>query len=177
MSIYGQSKSALKKNKKNQWRYDIIEEGQKCNMTDVAASIGLAQIKRYNNILLPERKRLFNNYNNAFNRHINIEKPIIKDNNSISACHLYQLKLHGFDEIKRDKIIQQLSTYNIGASVHYIPMPSFTFFKSLGYNIKDYSNTQRIYEMTITLPLYNGLTEIQQEYVIEKFNSIYLKQK
>lgn len=177
MSIYGQSKSALMKNKRNQWRYDIIEEGQKCNMTDVVASIGLSQIRRYNNLLLPERKQLFNNYNSAFNMHDNIEIPIIKDDKSTSACHLYQLKLHGFNEIKRDRIIQQLGIYNIGASVHYIPMPSFTFFKALGYNIKDYPNTQRIYSITISLPLYNGLTEIQQEYVIEKFNSIYLKQK
>ena len=158
LSLNGQSKSAFQKIQPGDWKYDIIEQGLKVNMPDICAAIGLAQIKIYKNKLLPERKKIFQIYNKYFDKLDWAIIPKAKDNDTESSYHLYLLRIKDISEVQRDKMIHIISKNGISVNVHYIPMPSLTLFKKMGYNIKDYPNTHSLYKNEITLPVYNNLS-------------------
>ncbi|CAN5607309.1 DegT/DnrJ/EryC1/StrS family aminotransferase [soil metagenome] len=160
-ALNGQTKSAYEKNVPGAWRYDIVDQGLKVNMPDIGAAIGLAQIRKYESELLPDRKRLFERYQAGFGEREWAILPIERDENRESSCHLYMLRIAGADEARRDRIIAAIAEQGVGVNVHYIPMAMLTLFKNRGYRIEDYPNTFALYENEITLPLYNGLT-IQQ---------------
>ncbi len=173
LSLNGQNKSALEKNKVGGWRYDIIDQGLKVNMTDVSASIGLSQIKRYINKLLPERKNIFDYYNKFFQKFRWAITPEKKSDFSESSCHLYMLRINGINEKDRDKMIEYISSKKVGVNVHYIPMPMLTLFKNLGYDIKDFPNTYKLYSNEISLPIYNGLSTEKLDYVCKVVSDAY----
>lgn len=181
LSINGQTKSAFEKNQVGGWRYDIIAQGLKVNMPDVCASIGLAQIRKYQSELLPERKEIVNFYDNAFSAYDWAILPIHEDENRVSSCHLYLLRFKGVQEDQRDQMIQFISKEGVGVNVHYIPMPMLTLFKENGYKIEDFPKTYELYSNEITLPVYNGLTEIQLQFVVDtvvaSYNSLEKKIK
>lgn len=156
-SLNGQTKSAFEKNQPGNWRYDIIDQGLKANMPDICAAIGLAQIKDYSDLLLPERKKIFNLYNKCFSGHKWAITPLGENEIKESSYHLYLLRIDDFSEIQRDKAIIEISSLGIGVNVHYVPMATLTLFKNLGYNINDYPNTINLYKNVISLPIYNGL--------------------
>lgn len=166
-ALNGQTKSAFEKNTVGGWRYDIIDEGLKINMPDVCAAIALAQIRKYPTQMLPERIRIFEYYLEKLSQFDWAILPPYKDENRLSSCHLFLLRIKDISEEERDKMINYISSKNVGVNVHYIPMAMLTLFKNKGYNIKDYPNTYRLYENLITLPLYNGLTTKQLDYVIQ----------
>jgi len=165
-ALNGQNKSAYEKNVPGSWRYDIIDQGLKVNMPDIGAAIGLAQIRKYESQLLPDRKRIFEQYQAGFGAHEWALLPIERDADRESSCHLYMLRIRGADEARRDRIIEAIASHGVGVNVHYIPMATLTLFKNRGYTIADYPNTFRLYENEITLPLYNGLTAQQTDEVI-----------
>ncbi len=165
--LYGQTKSALDKTKIDNWRYDVVSQGMKANMPDICASVGLAQIRKYEKELLPERRAIFNRYNKAFRQFNWAELHPHQIDSTISSCHLYMLRIKDVTEERRDRMIQLISDYGVGVNVHYIPMAMFTFFKSMGYRIEDYPNTFSNYAREISLPIYNGLTSDQIDYVID----------
>ncbi len=167
-ALNGQNKSAFEKNQVGAWRYDIIAQGLKVNMPDICAAIGLAQIRMYATELLPERHRIFQQYNEGFKNCDWAILPPYDQDNRLTSCHLYMLRIRGAGETERDAIIQRISEAGIGVNVHYIPMAMLTLFKNLGYRIEDYPNTYRLYANEISLPIYNGLTEEQVEYVGRK---------
>ncbi|MFM9878177.1 MAG: DegT/DnrJ/EryC1/StrS family aminotransferase [Rhodoglobus sp.] len=160
-SLNGQNKSAFEKNQTGSWRYDIIDQGLKVNMPDVLAAIGLAQMRKYPAELLPDRKRKFELYQEAFAQDAWAILPPCRDADRESSCHLYLLRIADADESRRDAIIQHLSDAGIGVNVHYIPMPMLTLFKDRGYKMADYPKTYELYANEITLPLYNSLTDEQ----------------
>lgn len=167
-ALNGQTKSAFEKNQPGAWRYDIIAQGLKVNMPDICAAIGLSQLRRYKSDLLPERHRIFARYQAAFGVFDwAILPPYSDKNGSISSAHLYLLRIKDITEAQRDAIIQAISVQNVGVNVHYIPMPMLTLFKNLGYQMADYPNTYALYCSEISLPLYNGLTEDQVDYVVK----------
>lgn len=158
-SLNGQNKSAFEKNQTGSWRYDIVDQGLKVNMPDIGAAIGLAQMRKYPTELLPDRKRMFELYQDAF---ANDEWAILPPYTSAereSSCHLYLLRIAGASESRRDAIIEFISARGIGVNVHYIPMAMLTLFKNRGYDIADYPKTYELYANEITLPLYNGLSD------------------
>jgi len=166
-ALNGQTKSAFEKNQPGAWRYDIIDQGLKINMPDICAAIGLAQMRKYTTALLPDRKRIFEQYQTAFAQQDWAILPPYRDETRESSCHLYLLRIAGVDEQQRDAIIQAIADQGVGVNVHYIPMPMLTLFKSRGYQMADYPQTYALYANEITLPLYNGLTEAQVDYVIQ----------
>ncbi len=166
-ALNGQTKSAFEKNQPGAWRYDIVAQGLKANMPDICAAIGLAQIRRYKDELLPERTRIFQQYLNGFKDFEQAVLPKLSDEHgSQSACHLFMLRIKDATEARRDAVIQRISERGIGVNVHYLPMPMLTLFKNLGYRMEDYPNSFNLYQNEITLPLYNGLTESQVAEVI-----------
>ncbi len=165
LSLNGQTKTAFEKNSIGGWKYDIKTNGLKVNMPDINASIGLAQIKKYKNILLPEREKIYLKYNSIFSQYSWAILPKFNVNNRQSSCHLYQLRIDGFDEEQRNDLIVRLSSLNIGVNVHYIPLPMLSYFKSIGLNIKDFPVSYNLYKNEISLPIYNGLSNDSVEYI------------
>jgi len=176
LSINGQTKSAFEKNQVGGWRYDIIAQGLKVNMPDICASVGLAQIRKYQSVLLPERKKIFDFYNEKLSSYDWAMLPLGQDKERTSSYHLYLLRIKNITEVQRDQIIKTISEKDIGVNVHYIPMPMLTLFKDLGYKMDDYPNTYKLYANEISLPLYNNLTTEQQQCVIdtvvESYNNV-----
>ncbi len=166
-SLNGQTKSAFEKNQPGAWKYDIIDQGLKVNMPDICASVGLAQIRKYQSKLLPERKAIFEFYNREFEKFDWAILPPSETAERTSSYHLYLLRIKGITEAQRDAMIQQISLQGVGVNVHYIPMPMLTLFKNLGYKIEDYPNTYKLYANEISLPVYNGLTKEQLTRVVE----------
>ena len=159
LSLNGQNKSAFEKNKPGSWRYDIIDQGLKVNMPDICAAIGLSQIRGYQSSLLPERKNIFNYYNNFFIDFSWAITPKSKNQTCESSYHLYMLRLDGVTEIQRDQIIDKISTMGVGVNVHYIPLPKLTLFKNLGFDLREFPISFELFKNEITLPVYNGLSE------------------
>ncbi len=169
LSLHGQSKDALAKTKAGAWEYDIVAPLYKCNMTDIQAAIGLAQMKRYDGIL-ERRKELIERYDEAL-------KPLGVDvlehfsEDSTSTGHLYLTRLPGKTREECNEIITKMAEAGIATNVHYKPLPMLTAYKNLGFDIKDYPNAYGQFECEITLPLHTCLTDEQQAYVIETFKS------
>ncbi len=175
LSLNGQTKSAFQKNKIGGWKYDIIDQGLKINMPDICAAIGLAQIRKYKSMLLLERKKIFDYYNNFFKDYNWAILPKYIDESRESSYHLYMLRINGINENKRDEMIKYISDNGVGVNVHYIPMPMLTLFKNLEYKISDYPNTYKLYCNEITLPVYNNLSDDNLLRICKTVKSAYLK--
>ena len=172
LSLNGQSKTAFEKNSLGGWKYDIITNGLKVNMPDINAAIGLAQIKKYEDVLLPEREEIFKKYNSILSRHSWALLPNFEVHKRKSSYHLYQLRIDGFEEPQRDELISRLSSHGIGVNVHYIPLPLLTYFKSIGLEIKDFPSSYNLYKNEISLPIYNNLSLDSVEYICQKLINI-----
>lgn len=173
LSLHGQSKDALSKTKLCSWEYDVIGPWFKCNMTDVLAGIGLAQVKRYTP-LLKRRKEIIEKYDEAF-KPLGIKSLNHFDQNHKSSGHLYITQVSGIDTEERNKIIEEMAEKGIACNVHYKPLPLLTAYKNLGFDIKDYPNTYNHYKNEITLPLHTKLTDEEVDYIIKSFSEIVKK--
>lgn len=167
LSLHGQSKDALAKTQLGAWEYDIVGPWYKCNMTDVAAGIGLAQMQRYKSILA-RRKEIIEKYNAAF-KPVGIE--VLEHYNDVhqSSGHLYITRVPGITLNQRHEIIVKMAEAGVACNVHYKPLPMMTAYKNLGFDIKDYPNAYARFENEITLPLHTKLTDEEVEYVIEQY--------
>ena len=166
-SLHGQNKDALSKTKSGAWEYDIKMPAYKCNMTDIMAAIGLAQLSRYPQ-LLQRRQEIIEKYNKAFcNSNVKTLEHYTK--NIKSSGHLYLMRLNGKSEKYRNTLILKLSEVGVPANVHYKPLPMMTAYKNLGYDIKNYPNAYEMYKNEITLPLHTLLTDEEVEYIINYF--------
>ncbi|MFP3845034.1 DegT/DnrJ/EryC1/StrS family aminotransferase [Priestia filamentosa] len=170
LSLHGQSKDALAKTKLGAWEYDIVSPAYKCNMTDIMASIGLGQLKRYPDIL-ERRKQIIELYNNNLNR--DILDPLEHFTPTyLSSGHLYMVRLLGRDEEYRNEVIEEMAKKGIPTNVHYKPLPMHSAYKNLGFSIENYPNAYDMYKNEITLPLHPLLTDEQVIYICESLNSI-----
>ena len=163
--LHGQSKDALAKTQKGAWRYDVLEPGYKCNMTDIQAAIGLVELGRYQENL-DRRKAIFAQYDQAFSAHNWAQMPTYQNDQKISSYHLYQLRIHDCSEAQRDAIIQAIFDHDVAVNVHFQPLPLLTAYKNLGYQIADYPNALDNYSREISLPVYYDLTDAQVQTVI-----------
>ena len=170
LSLHGQSKDALSKTKLGSWEYDIVAPNYKCNLTDIASGIGLAQLKRYPS-LLKRRFEIVERYNKGFEG-TRIKPFIHFEEDRKSCCHLYIVNIEGASEEDRNEIIVKMAERGIATNVHYKPLPMHTAYKNLGFDIKDYPNAYNNYKSQITLPLHTLLTDEQVDYVIENLKAL-----
>ena len=170
LSLHGQSKDALAKTQLGAWEYDIVGPWYKCNMTDVAAGMGLAQMKRYDG-LLARRKEIIEKYDNAF-KSLGIEVLNHYTEEHHSSGHLYITRIPGITLKQRNEIIVKMAEAGIACNVHYKPLPMMTAYKNMGFKIEDYPNAYKKFENEITLPLHTKLTDEEVNYVIEKYSGI-----
>ena len=165
-TLHGQNKDALAKTQKGNWKYDIVEAGYKCNMTDISAAIGLVELERYDNDTLIKRKSIIYNYQKAFEMDDRFELPLIETKNKTSCYHLYPLRIKGITEQQRDLIIQEIFNADVSVNVHFIPVPATSFYKSMGYDLLNYPVTYDNFSREISLPVFYDLSPEQQNTVI-----------
>ncbi|HJH60389.1 MAG TPA: DegT/DnrJ/EryC1/StrS family aminotransferase [Bacteroidetes bacterium] len=170
LSLHGQNKDALAKTKLGAWEYDIIAPNYKCNMTDVMAAIGLAQLKRYPE-MLRRRRLIIERYNDAL-KDCNVQVLNHYGEDHSSSGHLYLVRLLGKDCECRNNVIEKMAERGIACNVHYKPLPMMTAYKALGFDINDYPNAYNQYRNEVTLPLHTCLSDEDVEYVITNFKEI-----
>ncbi len=172
MSLHGQTKDALSKSKASSWEYDIAFPGWKCNMTDIQAALGLAQMKRYS-LLLKRRHEIVRKYEEAFaslpvSMLAHTSKPHEKPSFRSSA-HLMLVNITGKDRAYRDALIERMASKGVATNVHYKPLPLLTAYRALGFDIADFPHAYAQFENEITLPLHTCLTDEDISYIITVF--------
>lgn len=169
-SLHGQNKDALAKTQLGNWEYDIAGPYYKCNMTDIMASIGLIQLKRYPDIL-KRRREIIRRYDYAF-QDLNIEVLKHYSDKHTSSGHLYLTRLVGKSREVCNDVIVKMAEAEIATNVHYKPLPMMTAYKNLGFDIQDFPNAYHMFENEITLPLHTCLTDEQVDFIIETYRKI-----
>lgn len=176
-TLNGQTKDAFTKSKAGGWKYDILFAGLKVNMPDLCAALGLAQMRKYDNQLLLERKRVAEEYHNFFMKKNWAQLPIIKDEKRTSCYHLYALRIKNITESQRDAMMELIAEDGISVNVHFIPMPMLTLFKDLGYSMDNYPVSYDNYSREISLPIYPQLSSEQILYICNSIEKAYEKVK
>ncbi len=166
-SLHGQSKDALSKLQKGAWRYDVIDAGYKANMTDILASMGLVELKRYDNDTLVKRKYIFDSYTSALAQYKWAELPVYEEENRKSSYHVYLLRIKNINEKQRDQIIQEIFNRNVSVNVHFQPLPLLTAYKKRGYDINDFPIAYNNYQREISLPVFYDMTDEMINQVIK----------
>ena len=170
LSLHGQSKDALAKTKLGAWEYDIVGPWYKCNMTDIMAAIGLAQLERYER-MLKRRREIIEKYDSVL-KPLGIEVLRHYTEEYSSSGHLYITRIPGITPEQRQEVITKMAEAGIACNVHYKPLPMMTAYKNMGFDIKDYPNAYERFVNEVTLPLHTRLTDEEVEYVIEKYQEI-----
>jgi dTDP-4-amino-4,6-dideoxygalactose transaminase len=170
LSLHGQSKDALAKTQLGSWEYDIVGPWYKCNMTDIAAALGLVQMKRYP-ALLARRKEIIDRYDAAF-KPLGVEVLRHYTDEYTSSGHLYLTRIPNASLEERQQIIVQMAERVIATNVHYKPLPMMTAYKNLGFDIADFPNAYARFANEITLPLHTRLTDEEINYIIEQYTDI-----
>ncbi len=168
LSLHGQSKDALAKTQLGAWEYDILGTWYKCNMTDIAAAMGLAQMQRYP-VMLKRRKAIIEKYDEAF-KPLGIKVLTHYTDGYSSSGHLYITRIPNISLEQRNEIIIKMAELGVSCNVHYKPLPMHTAYKNLGFDIKDYPNAYANFANEITLPLHTCLTDEEVAYVIKSFS-------
>lgn len=176
-TLNGQTKDAFTKSQGggSSWKYDIVFQGLKINMPDICAALGLAQIRKYDSAILPQRKRVADRYHAFFSQQEWAQLPVFKDDKRVSCYHLYALRVNNISEEQRDAMIESIGGDEVAVNVHFIPMPMLTLFKDLGYDINDYPVAYDNYSREISLPIYPQLTNEQIDYICESVAKAYQK--
>ena len=170
LSLHGQSKDALAKVQLGAWDYDIVGTWYKCNLTDIAAAVGLAQMNRYEQMLL-RRREIIGRYDAAL-KPLGVKVLDHYNERHTSSGHLYLTRTPGITAEQRNEIIQKMAARGIACNVHYKPLPMHTAYKKLGFRLEDYPNAYAQFANEITLPLHTKLTDEQVQYVIDNFVDI-----
>ena len=173
LSLHGQSKDALAKTKLGAWEYDIVGPWYKCNMTDIMAAVGLAQLERYEG-MLKRRREIIEKYDSVL-KPLGIEVLRHYTEEYSSSGHLYITRIPGITPDQRQEVITKMAEAGVACNVHYKPLPMMTAYKNMGFDIKDYPNAYERFVNEVTLPLHTRLTDEEVEYVIGKYSEVLSK--
>ena len=159
MSLHGQSKDALAKNKVGDWKYDVHTAGYKCNMTDLQAALGLVELRTYESDNLPLRKKQFYLYSELLSGYDWAILPVYENKYARSSFHVYPLRIKGVNENERDAIIQHIFAEDVSVNVHFRPVPMLSYYQKAGYTMEGLTNTYKNFSQEITLPVYSDLSD------------------
>ena len=152
---------------KGNWRYDIVEPGYKCNMTDIQAALGLVELARYEDETLKRRREIMEMYHDLLKVNTWAELPSIESEIKTSSFHLYMLRIKGISEEQRDQIIQGIFDRDVSVNVHFQPLPLFTAYKERGYDMKSTPEALDLYKREISLPIFYDLSDEQIQTVCQ----------
>ncbi len=160
--LHGISKDAWNRyDSKGSWYYEVIDNGNKYNTTDMNAAIGIEQLKKLD-WMNKQRENIAEKYTKAFSEHEKIELPYIKSDRETS-WHLYVIKIDN-----RNEVIEKLKELGIGTSVHFIPIHKHPFYQNkYGYIDSDYPVSNKVFEKSLSLPIYPSMCSEDIEYIIE----------
>lgn len=158
-SLHGQNKDALAKTQIGNWKYDIVEAGYKCNMTDIQAAMGLVEIQRYDEDMILRRKHIFDIYSTLLSKFEWAQIPEYESNEKKSSYHVFLLRIKNITENERDAIIAEIFKSEVAVNVHFVPLPLMSFYKNLGYKIGDYPESYYNFSREISLPVYYDLSD------------------
>ncbi len=154
------------------WHYEVVAAGFKYNMTDVAAAMGLAQLRK--SPRMTERRRaIATRYTGAFLAIPEVETPAERPDCQ-HAWHLYVLRLR-LDRLRIDRagFIEELRRRNIGTSVHFIPLHLHPYYRdTYGYQPQDYPAAHREYERVVSLPIFSRMTDRDVQDVIDAVTDV-----
>jgi len=171
MSLHGQSKDAMAKMQPGAWRYDVVQPGYKCNMTDLQAAIGLVELERYEKETIPRRRAICERYHTAFADDQRFITPKFKVDHEgvehVSCYHLYMLRLKNATEEQRDAVITAIAEKGVSVNVHFQPLPLLSYYKGKGYRMDDFPTAYELYKGEISLPVYYDLTDAQVDEVVK----------
>ncbi|MDO9512553.1 MAG: DegT/DnrJ/EryC1/StrS family aminotransferase [Bacteroidales bacterium] len=156
-SLHGQNKDALAKFQVGNWRYDIIEAGYKCNMTDIQAAMGIVELERYDDDMLPARQQIFTHYTSLFEGKKWAQLPEYESSDRRSSYHVFALRIHNITEMQRDDIIQAIFGSGVSVNVHFVPLPMMSFYKEQGWDMAQFPVAYDNYSREISLPVYYDL--------------------
>ena len=171
MTLHGQTKDAFAKDKGTSWEYDVVNTQYKCNMPDVLAAIGLAQMRRYDK-MLARRHELIERYNKAFEG-LNIQVLDHKGEDHRSSGHLYFVRFLGKDAEFRNKFYDRMKEQGVNCNVHFKPLPMMTAYKQKGFDIVDFPYAYNMHKNQLTLPMNSVMTDEEAQYVIDTFIKTY----
>lgn len=166
-ALHGQTKDAFSKTQAGQWRYDIVEAGFKCNMTDIHAAIGVVEFDRYEETL-NRRKEICDLYVSKLQNHPRVILPEFAREGAQSCFHLFMLRIEGYSEEQRDELIQKLAAKGISTNVHFQPLPLLSFYKNLGYEMTAYPHAFSAYANEISLPVYYNLSNEDVAFICDE---------
>ncbi len=169
-SLHGQSKDALAKTQLGAWEYDIVGPWYKCNMTDVAAAMGLRQFERYP-AMLARRREIIGKYDAAL-KPLGVQVLPHYTAQWQSSGHLYLTRVPGITAEQRNEIIIRMAEAGIACNVHYKPLPMMTAYQKLGFDVRNFPNAYAQFVNEITLPLHTRLTDEEVEYVMAHYCEI-----
>ena len=164
LSLHGQSKDALSKTRMGAWEYDVVSPAYKCNMSDVCAAIGLAQMTRYDS-MLERRRQIITRYDEAL-APVGVTSLRHYEDRIVSSGHLYLANLPGLDQEGRNAFIEHMASADVACNVHYKPLPMLTAYRDLGFGIEDFPRAYNLYASEVSLPLHTSLSDEQVDYVI-----------
>lgn len=171
--LHGMDRDAWKRyDNSGSWEYDVTMLGYKYNMTDIAASMGIHQLRKVN-LFRDRREYIAQRYTDAFSKIDGIATPFIKDNIQHS-WHLYIIKLD-IDNllISRNDFMNELKKNKINTSVHFKPLHMFSYFKNkYGYKNADFPNASFLFDRIVSLPIYPSMTEEDIKYVIDTITTV-----
>ena len=173
MSLHGISHDAWKRyTKEGSWYYEVLYPGFKYNLTDIAAAIGIEQLKKCSEFR-KARQRIAMTYTKAFADYEEIQVPMCRKDVQ-HAWHLFVIQLNlGRLEITRNQFIEALRERGIGTSVHFIPLHLHPYYRdNFGYQPQDFPNASAAFEQIVSLPIYPGMTETDVERVVEAVTNI-----
>ncbi|MBK6089147.1 DegT/DnrJ/EryC1/StrS aminotransferase family protein [Ruminococcus sp. M6(2020)] len=173
MTLHGQTKDAFTKDKGTSWEYDVVNTQYKCNMPDVLAAIGLAQLRRYDR-MLSRRHQLIARYNKAFEG-LNIQVLDHRGSDHRSSGHLYFVRFLGKDAEFRNRFYDEMKQRGVNCNVHFKPLPMMTAYKQKGFDIIDYPYAYNMHKNQLTLPMNSVMTDEEAQYVIDTFIEVYNK--
>lgn len=174
-SLNGQTKDALAKTNGAGWKYDIVYPGFKMNMPDICAAIGLAQLRKYQSHILPERWRVCRTYIRLLSKHSWVELPVLEDDKRKSSCHVFAMRIKNISEAQRDRIIEEITTQGVSVNVHFQPLPLLSVFKERGYHIDAFPVAYDHYSREISLPVYPQLSDEHVHHVVQAVENAYNK--
>lgn len=172
-SLNGQTKDALSKTNGAGWKYDIVYQGFKMNLPDICAAIGLAQLRKYHDIILPARKRVYQTYRTLFQKHPWAQLPPADSKERTSSYHLFALRVKNITEGQRDAMIDFAARQGVSLNVHFQPLPQLTLFREKGYDILDFPIAFDNYSREISLPVYPELDEEKVLYIVGTLENAY----
>jgi len=173
ISLHGMSREAWGRyNQGGKWAYDVVTPGYKYNMSDIQASLGIGQLRRFD-AMQARRLEVVEQYQQAFAPlgvfDLPVSQPHIKH-----AWHLYVLRLkQGLLKVNRDQLIEELTARNIGTSVHFIPIPHHSYYRDrYGLSLQDYPVSCDSFERALSLPLNPTMTDADVSDVIDAIGEI-----